>query len=264
MNSTMNDVTSRERPLLTVHGITKSYGEKVVLGGVDLAVSTGEVLCIIGPSGGGKSTLLRCINHLEPPTGGRVQLDGELIGYEKKSDRLVELKPRQLARQRRSIGMVFQHFNLFANRTALENIVEGPIRVLHDKPDAAIAIAHRLLAQVGLADQAHLYPSQLSGGQQQRVAIARTLAMRPKLIMFDEPTSALDPELVGEVLATMRTLAADGLTMVVVTHEIGFARSVGTHVALMADGRIVEEGTPDRVLNNPQHQRTQRFLKDLL
>jgi polar amino acid transport system ATP-binding protein len=264
MNSTMNDVTSRERPLLTVHGITKSYGEKVVLGGVDLAVSTGEVLCIIGPSGGGKSTLLRCINHLEPPTGGRVQLDGELIGYEKKSDRLVELKPRQLARQRRSIGMVFQHFNLFANRTALENIVEGPIRVLHDKPDAAIAIAHRLLAQVGLADQAHLYPSQLSGGQQQRVAIARTLAMRPKLIMFDEPTSALDPELVGEVLATMRTLAADGMTMVVVTHEIGFARSVGTHVALMADGRIVEEGTPDRVLNNPQHQRTQRFLKDLL
>jgi polar amino acid transport system ATP-binding protein len=260
----MNDVTSRERPLLTVHGITKSYGEKVVLGGVDLAVSTGEVLCIIGPSGGGKSTLLRCINHLEPPTGGRVQLDGELIGYEKKSDRLVELKPRQLARQRRSIGMVFQHFNLFANRTALENIVEGPIRVLHDKPDAAIAIAHRLLAQVGLADQAHLYPSQLSGGQQQRVAIARTLAMRPKLIMFDEPTSALDPELVGEVLATMRTLAADGMTMVVVTHEIGFARSVGTHVALMADGRIVEEGTPDRVLNNPQHQRTQRFLKDLL
>jgi polar amino acid transport system ATP-binding protein len=160
--------------------------------------------------------------------------------------------------------MVFQHFNLFANRTALENIVEGPIRVLHDKPDAAIAIAHRLLAQVGLADQAHLYPSQLSGGQQQRVAIARTLAMRPKLIMFDEPTSALDPELVGEVLATMRTLAADGMTMVVVTHEIGFARSVGTHVALMADGRIVEEGTPDRVLNNPQHQRTQRFLKDLL
>jgi polar amino acid transport system ATP-binding protein len=264
MNSTMNDVTSRERPLLTVHGITKSYGEKVVLGGVDLAVSTGEVLCIIGPSGGGKSTLLRCINHLEPPTGGRVQLDGELIGYEKKSDRLVELKPRQLARQRRSIGMVFQHFNLFANRTALENIVEGPIRVLHDKPDAAIAIAHRLLAQVGLADQANLYPSQLSGGQQQRVAIARTLAMRPKLIMFDEPTSALDPELVGEVLATMRTLAADGMTMVVVTHEIGFARSVGTHVALMADGRIVEEGTPDRVLNNPQHQRTQRFLKDLL
>lgn len=264
MNSTMKDTTSRERPLLMVHGITKSYGEKVVLGGVDLAVSTGEVLCIIGPSGGGKSTLLRCINHLEPPTGGRVLLDGELIGYQRKSDRLVELKPRQLARQRRSIGMVFQHFNLFANRTALENIIEGPIRVLHDKPDVAVAVARRLLAQVGLADQAQLYPSQLSGGQQQRVAIARTLAMRPKLIMFDEPTSALDPELVGEVLATMRTLAADGMTMVVVTHEIGFARSVGTHVALMADGQIVEEGPPDQVLNNPQHQRTQRFLKDLL
>jgi polar amino acid transport system ATP-binding protein len=222
------------------------------------------VLCLIGPSGSGKSTFLRCINHLERVNAGRLYVDGELVGYRERGGKLYELHPRAAARRRRDIGMVFQHFNLFGHRTVLGNIVEAPIRVRRIARADAEQRARELLARVGLADKADAYPVQLSGGQQQRVAIARALAMEPKLMLFDEPTSALDPELVGEVLAVMRQLAAEGMTMVVVTHEMGFAQEVADQVAFMDGGVVVESGNPHEVLSDPRHERTRAFLSRLL
>ncbi|WP_333620227.1 amino acid ABC transporter ATP-binding protein [Dietzia sp.] len=251
-------------PMVQADNVHKNFGSLEVLKGITLDVAPGEVLCLIGPSGSGKSTFLRCINHLEKVNGGRLYVDGELIGYREKGDKLYELSPKQAARQRSEVGMVFQHFNLFQHRTALENIIEAPIQVKKQKPEAAKERARTLLATVGLAAKADAYPAQLSGGQQQRVAIARALAMDPKLMLFDEPTSALDPELVGEVLSVMRGLADDGMTMVVVTHEMGFAREVADKVAFMDGGRVVELGTPAQVLDDPQEERTREFLSKLL
>jgi polar amino acid transport system ATP-binding protein len=221
-------------------------------------------MCIIGPSGSGKSTFLRCINHLEKINAGRLWVDGHLVGYREKGGTLHELPDREVAAQRRDIGMVFQRFNLFPHMTALENVVEAPVRVKGMAKDAARARGTELLERVGLADRVHNYPNQLSGGQQQRVAIARALAMEPKLMLFDEPTSALDPELVGEVLDVMRGLAQDGMTMVVVTHEMGFAREVGDTLVFMDDGVIVEAGDPRDVLSDPHHERTKAFLSKVL
>ncbi|MBF9070970.1 amino acid ABC transporter ATP-binding protein [Streptacidiphilus fuscans] len=244
--------------------VHKSYGQVEVLKGIDLEVQQGQVFCLVGPSGSGKSTFLRCINHLEKINAGRLYVDGELVGYREKGGKLHELPDREVARKRRDIGMVFQRFNLFPHMSALENITEAPVRVKGmAKPDAR-AKAEELLARVGLADKAGNYPSQLSGGQQQRVAIARALAMEPKLMLFDEPTSALDPELVGDVLDVMRRLAEDGMTMIVVTHEMGFAREVGDALVFMDDGVVVESGHPREVLTNPQHERTQAFLSKVL
>ncbi len=248
------------RPILEVKNLCKQFGSTVVLGGVSFAVAAGEVLCLIGPSGSGKSTLLRCVNYLEQPTSGEIYLDGELIGRRRENGRLVDLRANELAAQRAEIGMVFQNFNLFAHLTALENVLEAPLHVRKQPRDAVEREARDLLARVGLAERAAHYPSQLSGGQQQRVAIARALAMHPKLMLFDEPTSALDPEIVGEVLEVMRQLALDGMTMVVVTHEMGFAREVSDRVIFMDDGTIVEAGEPSAVLGNPSHQRTKQFL----
>ncbi|MFI9510979.1 amino acid ABC transporter ATP-binding protein [Nocardia sp. NPDC052566] len=250
--------------MITADRVCKSFGALQVLKGVSLEVSRGEVLCLIGPSGSGKSTFLRCINHLEQVNAGRLYVDGELVGYREKGDKLYELHPRDAARQRREIGMVFQHFNLFPHRTALENIIEAPTQVKKVKKADAIARAKELLDRVGLAEKANAYPAQLSGGQQQRVAIARALAMDPKLMLFDEPTSALDPELVGEVLAVMRELATDGMTMVVVTHEMGFAREVADQLVFMDGGVVVESGAPREVLADPKHERTKSFLSRLL
>ncbi|WP_161927672.1 amino acid ABC transporter ATP-binding protein [Gordonia crocea] len=250
--------------MVAAQSVGKSFGALHVLNGVSLEVARGEVACLIGPSGSGKSTFLRCVNHLERINSGRLYVDGELMGYRERGDKLYELSPKQAARQRRDIGMVFQHFNLFPHRTALENIVEAPILVAGKPRAEAVEQARDLLDQVGLADRADHYPSQLSGGQQQRVAIARALAMEPKLMLFDEPTSALDPELVGDVLAVMRRLAADGMTMLVVTHEMGFAREVADQLVFMDDGRVVERGNPREMLANPQHERTQAFLAKLL
>jgi polar amino acid transport system ATP-binding protein len=219
---------------------------------------------MVGPSGSGKSTFLRCINHLEQVNAGRLYVDGELIGYRERGGKLHEMSPREAAKQRRDIGMVFQHFNLFPHRTALENVIEAPIHVKRVKKDAAVARGRDLLDQVGLSAKADAYPAQLSGGQQQRVAIARALAMNPKLMLFDEPTSALDPELVGEVLEVMKKLAAEGMTMVVVTHEMGFAREVANHLVFMDGGVVVESGPPREVLANPQHERTKAFLSKVL
>jgi polar amino acid transport system ATP-binding protein len=244
--------------------VHKHFGRNRVLRGIDLTVMPGQVMCLIGPSGSGKSTFLRCINHLEQVNAGRLYVDGELVGYRERGDRLHEIAPREAARQRRSIGMVFQQFNLFPHMTALGNVLEAPLRVAKQPKAAARARAHELLTQVGLADKAEDYPSQLSGGQQQRVAIARALAMDPKLMLFDEPTSALDPELVGEVLAVMRNLAASGMTMVVVTHEMGFAREVADQVVFMDAGVVVEAGPPAALLANPQHERTRDFLSKVL
>lgn len=243
--------------------VRKDYGGVAVLRGVSLEVQRGEVLCLVGPSGSGKSTFLRCINHLEPIGAGRLYVDGELIGYRQVRGRLHELRPREVARQRRGIGMVFQQFNLFPHRTALENVIEAPIHVNRVRPATARDRGRELLARVGLAQKADAYPAQLSGGQQQRVAIARALAMDPTLMLFDEPTSALDPELVGEVLDVIRQLAEDGMTMVVVTHEMAFAREVADTVAFMADGVIVESGPPADVLDRPAHDRTRAFLSRL-
>jgi polar amino acid transport system ATP-binding protein len=250
--------------VLQAHGVRKSFGSLEVLKGIDLDVYQGETVVILGPSGSGKSTLLRCINLLESLDGGRILVDGRDVGWEVRGSRLHALSPNALARRRRDIGMVFQQFNLFPHMTALQNIVEGPVGVLGEKRSVAADRAMRLLKQVGLAERADSYPRQLSGGQQQRVAIARALAMEPKLMLFDEPTSALDPELVGEVLSTMRELAGGGLTMVVVTHEISFAREAADRVVFMDDGAIVEQGTSAEVLDNPQHQRTQAFLSRFL
>ncbi|CAI36968.1 amino acid ABC transporter ATP-binding protein [Corynebacterium jeikeium] len=251
-------------PMISIQDVWKRYGRLDVLKGIDLEVPRGGVTCLIGPSGSGKSTLLRCVNHLEKVTSGRIEVDGELIGYREKNGNLYELTPKQAAAQRVDIGMVFQHFNLFTHRTVLENIIEAPVQVRGEDKDDAIEHARKLLDQVGLAHKADAYPVQLSGGQQQRVAIARALAMRPKLMLFDEPTSALDPELVGEVLNVMRHLADDGMTMLVVTHEMGFAREVADEVAFMDGGVIVEHGPAAEVIGNPQHERTQEFLSSLL
>ncbi|WP_396903287.1 amino acid ABC transporter ATP-binding protein, partial [Mycolicibacterium sp.] len=225
--------------MVRAESVCKNFGALHVLKGVTLDVGRGEVLCMVGPSGSGKSTFLRCINHLEQVNAGRLYVDGELIGYRERGGKLHEMAPRDAARQRRDIGMVFQHFNLFPHRTALDNIIEAPMRVKRVKKDAAVARAKDLLDQVGLAAKADAYPAQLSGGQQQRVAIARALAMNPKLMLFDEPTSALDPELVGEVLAVIKKLAGEGMTMVVVTHEMGFAREVADKLVFMDGGVIV-------------------------
>ncbi|MFC1417319.1 amino acid ABC transporter ATP-binding protein [Streptacidiphilus cavernicola] len=244
--------------------VHKSYGQVEVLKGIDLEVRAGEVFCLVGPSGSGKSTFLRCINHLEKINAGRLYVDGDLVGYREKNGKLHELKDREVALKRRDIGMVFQRFNLFPHLTALENIIEAPVRVKGEAKQAARERGEALLARVGLADKAGNYPSQLSGGQQQRVAIARALAMEPKLMLFDEPTSALDPELVGDVLDVMRGLAEEGMTMIVVTHEMGFAREVGDALVFMDDGIVVESGHPREVLTNPQHERTRGFLSKVL
>ncbi|EME52905.1 amino acid ABC transporter ATP-binding protein [Amycolatopsis decaplanina] len=251
-------------PLLKAVGVRKSYGHTEVLGGIDLEVHKGQVVCLLGPSGAGKSTFLRCVNHLETIDAGQVWVDGEPIGFRLRNGKLYELKEREVARQRRDIGMVFQRFNLFGHRTALQNVVEGPVRVLGLDPEEARVQALDLLDRVGLAHRADAYPAQLSGGQQQRVAIARSLAMKPKLMLFDEPTSALDPELVGEVLAVMGTLAAEGMTMVVVTHEMGFAAEAADEVVFMADGTVVETGPPGEILSSPKHERTKQFLARVL
>ncbi|OCB54646.1 ectoine/hydroxyectoine ABC transporter ATP-binding protein EhuA [Mycobacterium vulneris] len=250
--------------MVRAESVCKNFGALHVLKGVTLDVGRGEVLCMVGPSGSGKSTFLRCINHLEQVNAGRLYVDGELIGYRERGGKLHEMPPRDAARQRRDIGMVFQHFNLFPHRTALENIIEAPIRVKRVKKDAALARAKDLLDQVGLAAKADAYPAQLSGGQQQRVAIARALAMNPKLMLFDEPTSALDPELVGEVLAVIKKLAGEGMTMVVVTHEMGFAREVADKLVFMDGGVIVESGNPREVMANPKHERTKEFLSKVM
>jgi polar amino acid transport system ATP-binding protein len=221
-------------------------------------------MCIVGPSGSGKSTFLRCINHLEQVNAGRLYVDGDLIGYRERGGKLHEMSPRDASKQRRDIGMVFQHFNLFPHRTALENVIEAPIKVKGVKRDAALEKARALLDRVGLASKAEAYPAQLSGGQQQRVAIARALAMEPKLMLFDEPTSALDPELVGEVLAVMKKLASEGMTMLVVTHEMGFAREVADQLVFMDGGVIVESGNPREVMSNPKHERTKAFLSKVM
>ena len=251
-------------PMVDALAVSKSYGSNEVLKSITLSVQRGEVMCVIGPSGSGKSTFLRCINHLERVDAGRLYVDGQLVGYRQRGDRLYELKPSEAARQRRDIGMVFQHFNLFPHMTALDNVIEAPIRVKGVRKQDAVAHGLQLLARVGLGGQSGHYPSQLSGGQQQRVAIARALAMEPKLMLFDEPTSALDPELVGEVLDVMRGLAETGMTMVVVTHEMGFAREVGDSLVFMDGGVVVESGDPRSVLTNPQHQRTKAFLSKVL
>jgi polar amino acid transport system ATP-binding protein len=250
--------------VLRATGIRKRFGLNEVLKGVDLTVLRGEVMCIIGPSGSGKSTLLRSLNHLEQIDAGRVELDGELVGYRPRGHRYVTLPEKQLAAQRARIGMVFQSFNLFPHMTVLQNIIESPVGVLKQPEKDAKAAAMALLERVDLEAKADCYPRQLSGGQQQRVAIARALAMKPRLMLFDEPTSALDPELVGEVLEVMKDLACDGLTMVVVTHEMGFAREVADSVLFMDGGVVVERGTPQDVLLNPQQPRTKDFLSRVL
>ncbi|ATE53382.1 MULTISPECIES: amino acid ABC transporter ATP-binding protein [Actinosynnema] len=250
--------------LVRAVGVRKSYGSTEVLSGIDLEVEAGQVWCLLGPSGAGKSTFLRCVNHLETIDSGRIWVDGEPVGFASRGGKLHELREREVARQRRGTGMVFQRFNLFPHRTALENITEGPVQVLRESKADAVAHARELLEKVGLADKAGAYPNQLSGGQQQRVAIARALAMRPKVMLFDEPTSALDPELVGDVLDVMAGLAADGMTMLVVTHEIGFARQVADEVAFLDGGVVVESGPPDQVLENPREPRTRQFLSKVL
>lgn len=251
-------------PMVEIKGIHKSFGPLEVLRGVDLRVRAGEVVVILGPSGSGKSTLLRSINHLEKVNRGYVRIDGELIGYRRSGTRLRELKEREVLRQRTHIGFVFQSFNLFPHLTALENVVEAPIAAQGRPRREATERALRLLERVGLADKAHAYPRRLSGGQQQRVAIARALALEPKVVLFDEPTSALDPELVGEVLDVMRDLARGGTTMIVVSHEIGFAREVADTVVFIDDGLIVEQGPPSQVLDHPRHERTRAFLAKVL
>ncbi|MEU3687104.1 amino acid ABC transporter ATP-binding protein [Streptomyces narbonensis] len=250
--------------MVKAEGVHKSYGPAHILKGIDLEVNNGEVFCLIGPSGSGKSTFLRCINHLEKINSGRLYVDGQLVGYRQKGDKLYELKDSEVAVQRRDIGMVFQRFNLFPHMTALANVMEAPIQVKGESKAVARERAERLLDRVGLRDKMGNYPSQLSGGQQQRVAIARALAMEPKLMLFDEPTSALDPELVGDVLDVMRDLAESGMTMVVVTHEMGFAREVGDNLVFMDGGVVVESGHPRDVLGNPQHDRTKAFLSKVL
>ena len=250
--------------MVSAEGVHKRFGRQEVLKGITLTVLPGEVMCLLGPSGSGKSTFLRCINHLEKIDSGRLSVDGELVGYRQAGDRLHELRESEVARKRAEIGMVFQHFNLFPHMTAVENVTCAPIRVKGLRRDQARGQAEELLSRVGLADKLHAYPAELSGGQQQRVAIARAMAMEPKLMLFDEPTSALDPELVGEVLQAMQQLAREGMTMIVVTHEIGFAREVADTVVFMDGGVVVESGPPAEVLGNPRHERTRAFLSKVL
>ena len=251
-------------PMVQAQSVQKSFGRLEVLKGIDLEVAPRDVFCLVGPSGSGKSTFLRCINHLEKIDGGRLSVDGDLVGYRQKGDRLYELRDTEVCKKREEIGMVFQSFNLFPHMTVLGNIMEAPCRVKGEAKAVVRDRATQLLGRVGLADKADSYPAQLSGGQQQRVAIARALAMQPKLMLFDEPTSALDPELVGEVLDVMRDLAADGMTMIVVTHEMGFAREVGDALVFMDEGVVVEAGHPRDVITNPQHDRTKAFLSKVL
>ncbi|MEU7641256.1 amino acid ABC transporter ATP-binding protein [Streptomyces sp. NPDC039016] len=251
-------------PMVHAEGVRKHFGRLDVLKGIDLTVERGQVCCLLGPSGSGKSTFLRCINHLEKVDAGRLAVDGDLVGYRQQGGRLYELREREVARRRRDIGMVFQRFNLFPHMTALQNVMDAPVKVAGVDSSQARLDAERLLDRVGLADRAGHYPAQLSGGQQQRVAIARALAMKPKLMLFDEPTSALDPELVGDVLQVMRQLAADGMTMVVVTHEIAFAREVADTAVFMDEGVVVESGPPRQVLADPQQERTRVFLSKVL
>jgi polar amino acid transport system ATP-binding protein len=248
-------------PLVHAVNVTKAFHGNQVLKGIDMDVHPGEVVCLLGPSGSGKTTFLRCINQLESIDGGRIWVDGDLMGYDDRGGTLHHLTDKQIAAQRREIGMVFQRFNLFPHKTALENIMEAPIQVKGEKKSVVRERALALLAQVGLKDKPSAYPAQLSGGQQQRIAIARALAMQPKLMLFDEPTSALDPELVGDVLKVMRQLAKDGMTMIVVTHEMSFAREVADRVVFMDGGVVVEEGPPSEVISNPQHERTKTFLR---
>ena len=252
------------KPMVEAIDVYKSFGQLEVLKGINLTVEPGEVMCLIGPSGSGKSTFLRCVNHLEKITAGRLYVDGDFVGYREKDGTLYEISEKDASLQRQNIGMVFQSFNLFSHRTALENIIEAPIHIKGINPEDAKTKAMQLLDQVGLAHKANAYPVQLSGGQQQRVAIARAVAMDPKLMLFDEPTSALDPELVGEVLRVMKDLASGGMTMIVVTHEMGFAREVADKVVFMAEGAVVEMGTPEQVLDDPQQPRTKEFLSSLL
>jgi polar amino acid transport system ATP-binding protein len=253
-----------QHPIVRAEKVCKSYGDLQVLKGINLSVARGETACLIGPSGSGKSTFLRCINHLEKIDSGALYVDGELVGYRREGNRLYELRESEIAAKRAEIGMVFQSFALFNHMTALENIIEAPVHVKGERRKEAVKRGSALLDRVGLGDKRKAYPSELSGGQKQRVAIARALAMRPKLMLFDEPTSALDPELVGEVLDVMRSLAKEGMTMVVVTHEMAFAREVGTSVAFMDEGAIVEYGTPADLFERPQHPRTQSFLSKIL
>src|SRR4249919_2309462 len=243
-------------PMVKAEGVHKSFGRLEVLKGISLEVDPGDVMCVLGPSGSGKSTFLRCINHLEKIDAGRLWVDGELVGYRQSGNRLYELKESEVARERAEIGMVFQRFNLFPHMTALENVVEAPIRVRRIAKDVAVAEGQELLERVGLGDKRDVYPVKLSGGQQQRVAIARALAMNPALMLFDEPTSALDPEVTGEVLEVMESLAREGMTMIVVTHEMGFARIAADRVLMMDDGRIIEEGTPEHFFTAPREERT--------
>jgi polar amino acid transport system ATP-binding protein len=250
--------------MVRADNVHKSFGSLEVLKGIDLVVKPGEVCCVLGPSGSGKSTFLRCINHLEKINAGRIFVDGDLVGYRERGGKLHEMGERDVAKQRQSIGMVFQRFNLFPHMTVLENVMEAPCRVKKEKKSEVRDRAVTLLERVGLGEKVDNYPGQLSGGQQQRVAIARALAMRPKLMLFDEPTSALDPELVGEVLDVMKGLAQDGMTMVVVTHEIGFAREVGDNLIFMDGGVVVEQGPPREVIGNPRHERTKAFLSKVL
>ena len=256
--------TPSETPMVKAHNVCKSFGHVEVLRGVDLEVRRGEVMTLLGPSGSGKSTFLRLINHLETLSAGRLYVDGSLVGYHERNGRLHERAPSAVQQRRSEIGMVFQRFNLFAHMTALQNVMEAPIGVRRERREVVKKRALELLDRVGLANKASSYPSALSGGQQQRVAIARALAMQPKLMLFDEPTSALDPELVGEVLDVMKDLARSGMTMVVVTHEIGFAREVADHAVFIDEGVVVEAGPPAQVLTNPQHARTKSFLGKVL
>ncbi len=248
------------KEMVRAEKVVKRFGSLTVLNGVDLTVNRGQVVVVIGPSGSGKTTLLRCINHLEKIDGGRIYIEGELVGYRERNGKLVEDREANIARIRSQIGFVFQRFNLFPHKTALENVIEAPVHVLHQSREEVTARAMSLLAKVGLEEKADVYPHKLSGGQQQRVAIARALAMNPKLMLFDEATSALDPELVGEVLKVMKQLALEGMTMVVVTHEMGFARDVASDVVFMDKAVIVEEGTPEQIFDHPQHERTRNFL----
>lgn len=264
MSSTTEDTTPTPDAMVEIRSVHKRFGSLDVLRGIDLSVRAGEVTVVLGPSGSGKSTLLRTINHLEKVDRGWISVDGTLIGYRRDGDKLYELREREVLRQRTRIGFVFQNFNLFPHLTVVENIIEAPVAALGRPKEEALATADRLLARVGLADKADAYPKQLSGGQQQRVAIARALALEPKLLLFDEPTSALDPELVGEVLDVIKDLALQGTTMIVVTHEIGFAREVADTVVFMDEGRIVEQGAPGDVLDRPRHERTRAFLSKVL
>ena len=255
---------SFEVPMVLARGVRKSFGAFEALRGIDLEVGAGQVMCLVGPSGSGKSTFLRCINHLEKIDAGILAVEGELVGYRRGGDRLYELKDREVCAKRAEIGMVFQRFNLFPHMTAVQNVCLGPVTVKGEDKAEVHDRAVKLLERVGLADKMENYPAQLSGGQQQRVAIARALAMQPKLMLFDEPTSALDPELVGEVLDVMKGLAREGMTMVVVTHEMGFAREVADSVVFMDAGAVVESGPPEELLANPQHERTKAFLAKVL